>query len=239
MAKFKEELITIDTVFIESEGRFNGIASSATEDTIVPYVGLSYTVEADYKKYKVSCLNQRYNVGDSAGVIIRGDKCELLYDAIFYTAKPFCLNNPEIVYGFFDGEEVKSLSASLITYKKKLFESDKKRKIALAASWDAVSADALIIRRENKGEWMALGSRWLRYELTVLIKTSDGYVVTKIKDTDRPELFNGKKLFKQTFTFSTGEIIPVIYRESNVADIMIDYDNVVPFSFEEIPYVSK
>ncbi len=72
----------------------------------------------------------------------------------------------------------------------------------------------------------------LRYELTLLVKTERGYFVTGIRGTDRPSKIEGGTQYEQTFTFSTGERIPVLYRRGNPADIAIDYARLVPFSFE-------
>ncbi len=228
--RIREETVTIDTAVVTGARRSNDWQTAARNGGMLPFRSYGYTVEVARETFDVWSVNQCYGVGDRVGVLFRGKKCELLYDGVFYTAKPFCLKNADIA-DFFEQPTERLANIPMLRYKKKPFQSEKKRISALSDS-DPIAAEALIIRRKHRGEWQLSGLFRLRYELTLLVKTERGYFVTGIRGTDRPSKIEGGTQYEQTFTFSTGERIPVLYRRGNPADIAIDYARLVPFSFE-------
>lgn len=238
--KILEERVTIETAVVNDEnGTLNALAAASPREGLVPNRRYTYCVTVARESFKVHSVNQQYAVGSRAGVLFRGKKCELLYDAIFYTAQPFCLDSHLFRLRFFDGETVERLTdVRYVAWKRDSFLGRKKRLKALERCDDTVATDALIIGRTYKGELQLFGLHYVMYDLTVLLKTDDGYAVTVVSRCDRI----GKKhrnFFDTAFTFSTGEIIPLLYRRGNIADNRIDEPRVVPFSLQKIPRIES
>lgn len=232
--KFLTKTVTLNTVEIVDENRMNHYELKA-DVWQQPDRKYKYTVELCRQKFNTFSINQKHSVGDRVSVIFRDGKCELLYDSVFYNLKAFTLDNPAVKHDFFNGDSITEINNLDCFVLKKGLRSERRRRAALKASPKSVKAKALILQRRSYGEWQVGGKSFVRFKLTLLLKNEKGYFITTFSDWDKSERFGS--ILKHVFDLSVGEVVPVVYSPDNPADIIVDYDNLKPFSLKPIPYI--
>lgn len=232
--KYLTKTVTLYTAEVVDESKLNHYQLKA-DCGQQPDIWFKYTVEICRQKFKTSSQNQKYPVGGHASVMVKDGKCELLYDSIFNNQAPFTLDNAAVSLWFFGGEDISDISNLNYYILKKGLLSEKRRRKALKSDPKSISSKALIIQRKSYGEWQVNAKGYVRFTLTLLLKTESGFFITTFTDWDKTERFGS--ILKHVFDLSVGEIVPVIYSADNPANIMIDYENLKPFSFEPIPLI--
>lgn len=206
--KFLTKTVTIDTAEIVDENRINHYEPKANVWR-APDRRLRYTVELCRQKFQTYSINQKYSVGERASVMLKDGKCELLYDSVFYNVKPFTVKNDDLT----------NLDYYVL---KKGLKSEKRRRAALKSSPKIIASHALIIQRKSYGEWQVHAKGYVRFKLTLLLKSEKGYFITTFSDWDKTERFGS--ILRHVFDLSVGEIVPVLYNADNPADIIVDYE---------------
>lgn len=206
--KFLTKTVTIDNAEIVDENRMNHYEPKA-DVWRAPDRRLKYTVELCRQKFQTYSINQKYSVGERASVMFKDGKCELLYDSIFFNVKPFTVKNDDLT----------NLDYYVL---KKGLKSEKRRRAALKSSPKSIASHALIIQRKSYGEWQVHAKGYVRFKLTLLLKSEKGYFITTFSDWDKTERFGS--ILRHVFDLSVGEIVPVLYNADNPADIIVDYE---------------
>lgn len=95
-------------------------------------------------------------------------------DSIFYNVKPFTVKNDDLT----------NLDYYVL---KKGLKSEKRRRAALKSSPKSIASHALNNQRKSYGEWQVHAKGYVRFKLTLLLKSEKGYFITTFSDWDNPD----------------------------------------------------